>query len=154
MISAADNSLRKHKIPSKLPKNKWFTRECKQHKRSLYSAARRLTHNPTKDNLRKIFYAEKRQYKRYLSKSKTQYTKKISEAIENVKLLDWKNFKYLKRSNEDPHPLDNHDLLNFYEYFKELYSVPASETCNSSSTNVTGKISVHGYPSGHVTQVT
>ena len=36
IIDAADKSLKKHKIPKTLPKNKWFTYECKQRKQSLY----------------------------------------------------------------------------------------------------------------------
>ena len=128
LISAADRSLQKNKLPNNLPKHKWFTYECRKNKRSLNRAARRVLNNPGNDTLRKEFYATKRAYNACLSKNKAIYVKNINEAIKNGKVLYWRKFKFLKSSNEDKQVLDNHDLLNFCDYFEELiYKLPISQ---------------------------
>ena len=152
ITSAADKTLRQTKPPKMPKKQKWFNYECVQAKRELQRASRRWAkHTASKDKREKV-YEKKRQYREVTRKNKFHFLDSLNKSIEDGKVLNWKNFKKLKQSHQEPDNLDPHDLANFYDYFVKLYKAPTdphntgldqpSEPNQDNNTPIHDKLSV------------
>ena len=138
LIDVANASLDKTKTTKKLPLKKWFSRDCITAKRELKKSVRRMNSCIENLQLRQDFFSAKRNYKRTIEKNKRDFRANLNSAIENGKILDWKNFKYLQQFYEEPEDFDNHDLSAFYEFFNKLYGkAGGSQTLSPSQPNQT-----------------
>ena len=102
--------------------NPWFNWQCRIAKRELNKAARSTSKFPTSDFLRLNYYKVKKSYKHLTKKHKDQFFNKMNSDIENGKILNWKQFKRLKSRKSDKTEFDCHDMNNFENFFKALYS--------------------------------
>ena len=127
LIDVANTSLDKTKTVKKLPVKKWFNRDCRTAKRELNKSVRRMNKCIENSQLRSDYFTAKRNYKRTIEKNKRTFKANLNSAIENGKILDWKNFKYLQQFYDEPDDFDSHDLSAFYEYFNNLYTKPQGE---------------------------
>ena len=114
--------------PNKPNKNKfekhnpWFNHQCRLAKRELNKATRSVSNFPSSDFLRKNYYKVKKSYKKLLKNSKQKYFKKLNSDIENGCILNWQKFKRLKSKHQDELQFDGYDMLNFENFYKNLYS--------------------------------
>ena len=131
LIRVADDSLGKAKPYQNTSRHKWFNNECRQGKRSLNKATRRFANKTDSKLFRDEFYLEKAKYRKTLRKHKQSYLQNLNKRIEDGKILSWQNFKQLKQEHKEDTVLDNHDLANFYEYFKNLYSSTGNDAQTS-----------------------
>ena len=122
LTEAADASLSKTRDPTKLPHKKWINRECVKSKRELCKTARHLSNHIESDHMRQEYYDAKKRYKNLIDNRKRTFRSNLNDSIEDGNIIDWRNFKYLKQTYDEPQPFDNHDLSTFYEYFAKLYS--------------------------------
>ena len=115
--------------PRRRPKGKkrankkvWFDGECRQLKRLLAKLTKRYSRNPENEEVRKDFYQTKKHYRSVLKFKKGCYYANLNRDIEESSQIKWGNLKKLKDAKKDPDQLDLHDLSNFYQFFKNLYS--------------------------------
>ena len=102
--------------------NPWFNWQCRLAKRELNKAARATSNFPTSEFLRLNYYKVKKSYKCLIKKQKDKYFNKMNSEIENGHVLNWQQFKRLKSQKSDKTKFDYHDMNNFENFFKTLYS--------------------------------
>ena len=112
----------KHLNKSKLlSKNKWFDSSCIILKRELNILAQKYGRNPMNDNIRLLFYAKKKAYKKHIKLKKYNYFKEINTEILQNGNISWKEFQKLKTAKIKENQLDIYDMEVFYNFFKNLY---------------------------------
>ena len=120
----ADKSLDKKKPPPAWHnKNKWFDHECRREKRSLNQAYRTYNQNTHNNSAKNMLFERKRSYKHTIKTKKRIYMKKINSEIQDgtSKNINWKSLKKMKNTASEDTKYDDHDLHNFYLFFKQLY---------------------------------
>ncbi|KAL5271652.1 hypothetical protein ACHWQZ_G002057 [Mnemiopsis leidyi] len=110
---------RRPRVSRRVNKKVWFDEECRNVKRLLAKLTRRY---PENDKARDDFYQTKRYYRSILKYKKRHYFANLNKDIEEANQINWRNLQKLKEAKCDPDQLDLHDLQNFYEFFKKLYS--------------------------------
>ena len=120
----ADKTLTKtkHVSQDKTNKNPWFNNKCREGKRLTNKAARLLSDFPDSDYLRQNYYKVKKQYKAILKSNKSSYFDQLNADIEDGKILNWKQFKRLKKRKSNSPQFDSVDMSNFQKFFNDLYS--------------------------------
>ena len=123
----ADKCLQKTKHPKitkkgSINKQPWFTEATREAKISCTRAAKIVSDFPNSDYLRKKFYQVKNTYKRLIDRSKNKFLDKLNTDIESGKILNWKQFKKLKKFKGRVDKFDCHDMENFQKFFGELYA--------------------------------
>ena len=113
---------RRPKGTKRANKKVWFDGECRDLKRFLTKVAKRYSRNPENETVRNDFYQTKKYYRSVLKLKKNCYYANLNRNIEESNQIKWSNLKKLKDAKKDPDQLDLHDLTNFYEFFKRLYS--------------------------------
>ena len=137
LMEAANASLKKTNTRKKFPNHKWFNVECNRSKRRLNHALRRVNQQPLNDLVRHEYYDEKRKYRACLRNYKNSFLKKLNQNVEDGKIINWKNFKYLKQEYTENSPLDSYDLLAFFDYFANLYSCDNNRPRTDNSSTLT-----------------
>ena len=102
--------------------NPWFNWQCRLGKRELNKAARATSKFPSSEFLRLNYYKVKKSYKSLIKKHRDNFFDKINRDIENGKILNWQQFKRLKSHKSDKIKFDSHDMNNFENFFRKLYS--------------------------------
>lgn len=113
------NTTRKRSFINKQP---WFSRETRELKKALNKSARLASEFPSSDFLRQNFYKTKKTYNSLCNKRKEDHFADLNRQIEDGKILNWKQFKKLKRSKTTNQKFDSLDMENFEEFFSSLYS--------------------------------
>ena len=113
-VTTKDNNNRSNKP--------WFNNKCKVAKRELGKAARATSNHPDSDFLRINYYHVKKFYNTLINKHKNKFFNKITNDVENGKILNWQQFKRLKNIKECPQKFDSLDMNNFETFFTSLYS--------------------------------
>ena len=103
-------------------KKVWFDEECRNVKRFLGKLTRKYSRDPENEQTRSDFYQTKKYYRSILKFKKKCFYAQLNKGIEEGNQINWCNLKKMKESKADPDQLDLHDLSNFYEFFKKLYS--------------------------------
>ena len=123
IIGIASKSLSKKKPPKRNRINKhWFDNECRSMKQEIRKIAKIYSRSPLNEDVRKRYFMWKKDYRKTLKRKKYQFFSRLNRDIEENSNIKWDNFKRLKSNHSDPEKLDLHDLANFYQFFKELYS--------------------------------
>ncbi|KAL5254064.1 hypothetical protein ACHWQZ_G013727 [Mnemiopsis leidyi] len=125
--SIADSCLQKTKHAAKnksqsLNKKPWFNTNVREAKQNLGKATRIVSEHPNSDYLRKHFYLVKKTYKRIKKLYRDRYFNQLNKDIESGNVLNWKQFKKLKDKKSERIKFDGHDLENFENFFRDLYS--------------------------------
>ena len=136
VIAASELSLAKTNSSKRTSRKKWFNKQCAVAKRNLQKSIRRMNKCVENKHLRDEYFKARRTYKNLLINSKLNYQANLNRDIENGKIIDWKNFKILKQSFDDPEKFDSHDLAAFYEFFKGLYENATNNFTSSINTNL------------------
>ena len=120
----ADKTLTKtkHVSQAKTNQNPWFNNKCREGKRLANKAASLVSDFPDSDYLRQNYYKVKKQYKAILKSNKSSYFDQLNTDIEDGKILNWKQFKRLKKLKSNSPQFDSLDMSNFQKFFKDLYS--------------------------------
>ena len=121
----ANSSLEKRRRPRntrRANKKVWFDEECRNVKRFLGKLTRKYSRDPENEQTRSDFYQTKKYYRSILKFKKRCYYAQLNKDIEEGNEINWRNFKKLKETKGDPDQLDLHDLSNFHDFFKQLYS--------------------------------
>jgi len=139
-IYAAENSLKKKKTTPMTNNHKWFDWECRQSKRELNRLSRRFSKKPQDTDVRAEFHAKKKTHKKLMNVKKNEFMKDFNEGIEDGQIINWKAFKKLKTTTSaDENVFDGYDMMNFYSFFKNLYSknvILTEERINNLKTEV------------------
>ena len=124
IINIADSSLEKKRVGKKRFQNKnvWFDQECRTSKRKLTKMARNFGKKPASTEARQLYHAKKRDYRKLLKHKKNKFLFDLNASIENGNDLNWKKMKSLKNTKSKSDGLSIHDMDNFYNFSKELYS--------------------------------
>ena len=123
----ADKYLQKTKHPKAnkngpINKKPWFTPATREAKQSMSKAATIVSDFPGSDYLRKHFYRVKNTYKKLVDRTKTDFFNKLNSDIESGKVLNWRQFKKLKKHRTTVDKFDEYDMENFKNFFANLYS--------------------------------
>ena len=122
-IYAADNSLKKKKMKTITNNQKWFDWECRESKRNLNRVSRKYSKNPDDATARADYHTTKKAHKKLMSVKKSTFMKDLNEGIEDGQIINWTAFKKLKTTTSaDENAFDSFDMINFYNFFKTLYS--------------------------------
>lgn len=119
----------------KLPKKKWFDSSCKVSKRNLCKLSNKLSkHATNKDegnitSSRLDYHKARNEHNRLIKRKRCSFLSRLNSSIENGHTINWTKFKHLKEEHKENISLDKHDLLAFYNYFYNLYSI--DETLNT-----------------------
>ena len=100
----------------------WFNHKCREAKRNLNKAARAVSNNEEIDFLRLNFYHVKKFYNTLITRHKNEFFDKMNKDIENGKILNWQQFKKLKKVKAGSDNYDSLDMKNFEEFFSNLYA--------------------------------
>ena len=103
-------------------KQPWFSKETREGKKLLNKSARLASDFPNSDYLRQNFYKVKKSYKALCTKRQDSYYADLNKQIEGGNLLNWKQFKKLKKSKTLTEQFDSLDMGNFEKFFSALYS--------------------------------
>ena len=103
-------------------KNQWFDWECRIEKRSLADQARLYGQRPSDEQIRAVYFQQRKKYKKMIRRKKKQFLCDLNSKIEHGKCVDWKMFKKLKCCQQEEDVFDNYDLYSFYKYYTELFS--------------------------------
>ena len=103
-------------------KQPWFSRETREGKKLLNKSARLASDFPNSDYLRQNFYKVKKSYKALCTKKRDSYYADLNKQIEGGNILNWKQFKKLKKSKTKTEQFDSLDMENFEKFFSTLYS--------------------------------
>ena len=126
----ATNSLDKATKPKKMPKKKWFDKQCMNSKRNLNRLACNASKHPFCPEIRAKYHTERNKHTKLIKQKRLEFLSDLNKSIENGHVLNWKKFKHLKQENENKVQLDKYDLLSFFEYFSNLYKKDtASDEC-------------------------
>ena len=123
----ADNCLEKTKHPrlnknGPINKQPWFTNATREAKKNLAKAAGIVSDFPDSDYLRTHFYRVKGTYKKLIDRTKNKFFDKINSDIESGKVLNWKQFKKLKKCRAMVDKFDSFDMENIQTFFTKFYS--------------------------------
>ena len=136
LIKSADDSLTKKRKRAKYcNKNAWFDSTCRWEKRKLSSLSKKTSKDPENLKTRRLYYAQRREYRRLTKRKKKEFFLELNQNIEDGKNINWKRFKNLKRTGNTEESLDLFDLRNFYLFFKELYSTKSLQDHKIDSLN-------------------
>jgi exonuclease III len=108
---------RKNKPINKQP---WFTPAIREAKQSMLKATDIVSNFPGSDYLRKNFYRIKNTYKNLVNRAKNSFFDKLNSDIESGKILNWKQFKKLKKMKGVSNKFDCYDMAIFQEFFSKL----------------------------------
>ena len=114
--------VKKRRPPNYRNKNVWYDNTCRNVKRKLSQVAKKFNKIPEKEELRNLYHASKRSYRNLVRRKKRKFHYDLNANIEEGKGINWKRLKALKSTQREEDRLDFHDLANFYEFFKKLYS--------------------------------
>ena len=106
-------------------KNPWFDYDCIIARRLLNKATVKYNDDPTVETYRTNFFSKNKSYRKILSNKKSEYLSKLNRDIEEGNNICWDKFQKLKRqttSSEAGSQLDCYNMVNFYKFFKDLYS--------------------------------
>ena len=109
---------RPNKMKSKSP---WFDIACIRAKRNLNSLAKKYGEFPQSATLRDVYYEARRSYRKLIKKKRDEFIEKLCKDIEEGKNVNWKTFKSLKSSQSQTTNLDAFDMVNFCNFFTNLY---------------------------------
>ena len=104
------------------PKSPWFDGACINSKRELNRLAKSYGKNPTNQSLRDLYYSKRKCYKKLIKGKKSAFIEELCKDIESGKNVNWRRFKKLKDMNTKGSNLDVFDMMNFCNFFKDLYS--------------------------------
>ena len=103
------------------PKNPWFDVACINAKRKLRFLAKQYGKYTTNEDVRNEYYSMRREYRKLVKQKKQKFIADLSQDIEAGRNINWKRFNQLKKLKPDTSRLDAFDMVNFYNFFKELY---------------------------------
>ena len=86
-----------HKRGTPINKKPWFTTTTREAKKELLRATDFVSQFPDSDYLRKNFYRVKKTYRTLVNKNKDRFFDKLNSDIESGKVLNWAQFKKLKK---------------------------------------------------------
>ena len=105
-------------------KSPWFDASCINAKRELNRLAKRYGKSPTDKELRDLYYAKRKEYRRIIKRKKGAFFDELSRDIEDGKNINWSKFKKLKGTTAKTANLDVFDMINFCNFFEDLYGSP------------------------------
>lgn len=118
----ASKSLPRKKKSNFRSKNRWFDSECRASKRKFRTSTILYSQDPTNDEKRSQYRADRNAHKALINKKKTDSNREINRKLLEDGRISWGDFKNLKRSSTPVDTFDKYDLHNFYTFFKDLYA--------------------------------
>ena len=100
----------------------WFNWRARVAKREYRKATEATANFPSSNFLRTRYYQIKKDYKKIISSSTTEFFEKMNSDIEDGKVLNWQAFKRLKKQKTEELNFDSHDMTTFQDFFSNLYS--------------------------------
>ena len=128
MQDAADILSLSQKLQSKASrklnaKEPWYDEELSTLKRKINRHSRWLCKYPQNSTLRESLFRTRKEYKTLTRKKKSTFIEVIiNKKVEDDRHISWECFKDLKAINKNDQELDIFDMVNFVQFFKELYS--------------------------------
>ena len=113
------NRIKRHRMK---PKSPWFDGVCINSKRELNRLAKSYGKDPTNQSLRDLYYSKRKCYKKLIKGKRSAFIEELCKDIESGKNVNWRRFKKLKDMNTKGSNLDVFDMMNFCQFFKDLYS--------------------------------
>ena len=94
------------KNKQKITKDKaWYTNDCKEMKRRLNQVKKLLEKNPSKQDLRALYYNTRKQYKKLVKYQRRKYEENLTHKLEHLYSNDknafWKHLKSMKKTTND-----------------------------------------------------
>ena len=107
------------------PKSPWFDSSCINAKRELNRLAKKYGKSPKGKELRDLYYAKRKEYRKLIKKKKEVFFDELSKDIEEGNNIHWGRFKKLKNTVAKGSGLDVFDMANFCKFFENLYGKPS-----------------------------
>ena len=105
----------------------WYNIQCSKLKDEVRSLAKLVCKDPRNIHLRATFFTAKRNYKKIIKQSKSQFKQHLSKQLDNAAVSNsveyWKILKLLKGSEKETNdnPISAEDWV---KHFKELFKTP------------------------------